>query len=266
MAQQLAIIVLVDIANALHSRTLDGNVYLFDNMKFQGSEGEGTGNLVTAVRGSYWSDGSQAGEQVLNWLTASLGSIPPTVPRNYLADRAWHSDQQALSELAALASNAAGPAAEVTAGLGRVQRFIGRRSRTARRGSHLASHKILDVTGHVVADDTTQAHNFPAPVITDITGQAVDEKIIYPAEYGSPDMVSDGWYWSATVDTSRPGTYGYTIGIQLHELAQRDGEYLWEPVNLSCETSIKVTTEPMRNAFTKRGVGLLPIPAPAQSL
>ncbi|MEU7584079.1 DoxX family protein, partial [Streptomyces sp. NPDC041068] len=31
-------------------------------------------------------------------------------------------------------------------------------------------------------------------VITDIYGEAVDAKIMYPAEYGSPDMVTDGWY------------------------------------------------------------------------
>lgn len=259
MAQQLAIIVLVDIANALKSRSLDGHVYLFDNMKFQGSTGEGTADLVTAVRGSYWSDGSQGTEQVLNWLPASLGSIPPTVPRSYHADRARRSDQQALADLAALASRAPGDG-DVAAQLGQIQRSVGRRVRASQGSRSLASRKILDVTGHVVTGGTNAAVNYPAPVINDVTGQAVDEKIIYPAEYGSPDMVSDGWYWSATIDTSRPGTYAYTLHIQLHELAQRNGESVWEPVDFTCESHLEITTEPKRNAFTGQGLGVLPIP------
>lgn len=250
MAQQLAIIVLVDIASALQARSLDGNVHLFDNMRFQGSEGEGTGDLVTAVRGSYWSDGSQGTEQVLNWLPAALGAIPPTVPRSYQADRARRSDQRALSELR-----------EAGAGdLDRIRRQVGTKAAAPRRGRALAEHKILDVTGQVAAAGDTGAHNHPTPVITGIVGEAVEEKIIYPAEYGSPDMVSDGWYWSATVDTSRPGTYAYTMNIQLHELVERNGEPAWEPVDLSCESRLKVTTDPKRNAFTKAGLGLLPIP------
>jgi hypothetical protein len=262
MGQQLALIVLVDIANALDARSLDGNVYWFDNMKFLGSEGVGTGNLTTAVRGGYWSDGSQGTEQVLNWLPSSLGSIPPSVPRNYHAERARETDAQALAALSALVNGAQSAAADVQSELGRIHRSVGTRIRTPHhRGGSVAHHKILDVTGHVVTDESKDTHSYPDPIITDITGQAVDEKIIYPAEYGSPDMVSDGWYWSATIDTSRPGTYAYTMHIQLHELAQRRGEDVWEPVDLTCEAKLNITTDPMRNAFTKGPLGYLPIPA-----
>lgn len=260
MAQQLAIIVLVDIANALADRSLDGNIYLFDNMKFLGSEGEGTADLVTAVRGSRWSDGSQASEQVLNWLPSSLGSIPPSVPRNYHAHRTQESDRQALADLAALDRDAS-RSADYGERIDQIRRSLGKRSHARHpQGGTTEHHKILDVTGHVVGDEDAGTHSYPAPIINDITGQAVDEKIIYPAEYGSPDMVSDGWYWSATVDTSRPGTYSYTMHIQLHELAERNGTHVWEPVDLTWESSIKVTSDPMRNAFTRQGVGVLPIP------
>lgn len=260
MAQQLAIIVMVDIANALRDRSLTGNVYLFDNMKFLGSTGEGTGSLVTAIRGTYWSDGSQATEQVLNWLPASLGSIPPTVPRSYHAIRTAESDQQALRELAALTGG--GPDASTTAGadLGRIQQSVGHRASGTRASRINTRNKILDVTGNVVAGDPADVHAYPDPIITDVTGQAVDEKIIYPAEYGSPDMVSDGWYWSATIDTARPGSYDYTMHIQLHELAERDGEHVWEPVDLTCASKVDITADPKRNAFTGAGRGLLPIP------
>ncbi len=259
MAQQHAIIVLVDVAAAIQSRTLDGNVYLFDNMKFLGSTGEGTGDLVTVVPGAYWSDGSQATEQVLNWLPYNLGSIPPTVPRSYVADRARATDRQALEQLSSVAEGFADPGVDTAADLNRLQRRVGAQARRKRGGRSVTTSKVLDVTGNVV-NDKSQAYNYPNPVITGITGQAVDEKIMYPAQYGSPDMVSDGWYWAASVDSARPGTYSYTMHVQLHELVTRNDELVWESVDLTCGSALKITTEPKRNAFTGAGLGTLPMP------
>ncbi|MEU6387823.1 hypothetical protein [Streptomyces sp. NPDC046939] len=265
MAQQLAIIVLVDIGNALETNTLQGNTYLFDNMKLHGSEGQGTGDLVTAIHGAYWRDGSQATEQVLNWLPYSLGSIPPTVPRGYEANRARQSDAQALEELDALTAKPGVAGADPAADLQKIRQAVGTRVKTTRRTrGRLSNQKVLDVTGEVVTDATAGAYSYPGPVITDIYGQAVDEKIMYPAEYGSPDLVTDGWYWSATVDSSRPGTYSYSMRIQLHRLVQRGSESLWEPVNMVCESKLKVTTQPKVNGFTGAGLGLLPIPPSAR--
>ncbi|MFC8449538.1 hypothetical protein [Kitasatospora sp. NPDC057223] len=266
MTQQLAIIVLVDVGNALATRTLDGNVYLFDNMKLHGSEGQGTGDLVTVMNGSYWNDGSQGTELVLNWLPYSLGSIPPTVPRGYQTLRARQSDQQALTDLAELGArpsgSAAGGSADAAAELQRIRGSVGAPVGNSQRVGGPAARKVLDVTGQVVADADAAVHSYPAPIITDILGEAVDQKIMYPAEYGSPDLVTDGWYWSATVDSSRPGTYTYTMNIQLHDLVRHDGAWVWEPVDLSCRSRIRVTSDPKRNGFTKAGLGLLPL-APA---
>jgi hypothetical protein len=249
MSQQLAIIVLVDVAAALEGRSLQGHTYLFDNMRLQGSEGEGTGDLLTAINGAHWSDGSQADEKVLNWLAYSMGSIPPTVPRNYHADRTRASDQQALDALAELARLGGAPNPNVAVELTRIQRMLGTRTRvkSARRAGHVeAAHKVMDIAGEVVFRDSGEpipALNNPTPLITDITGEAVDAKIIYPARYGSPDLVTDGWYWSASVDTSRPGTYTYTMEIHLHELVWSDG-WVWEPVRLSFDSRIRVTNQP----------------------
>lgn len=267
MSQQLAIIVMVDVAAALESRTLEGNTYLFDNMKLQGSTGEGTGELVSAINGTYWNDGSQANEQVLNWLLYSLGSIPPTVPRGYLADRARESDQKALAALDDLASRAQSDGTDVAAELSAIQRKVGTRTRveSANRPGSRGGHKVVDLTGKVVTHDPGEppsAAVHPAPVLTDVIGEAVDNKIIYPAAYGSPDLVTDGWYWSASVDTSRPGTYSYTMEIELHELKEQDGEWIWLPVRMTYDAKLRIATDPKRNGFTKGGLGLLPIAPP----
>ncbi|MEV4095848.1 hypothetical protein [Streptosporangium saharense] len=259
MAQQHGIIVLFDVENALRTRSLDGNTYWFDNMKFLGSKGVGTEHLETIVPGTYFLDGSQATEQVLNWLPAALGSIPPTVPRNYLAEQERAEERRTLEELAAL--NAEGGVSE--AEVKRLQEQVGTYAEDP-GGRGFTAAKVLDVTGKTTSSSV--AYNYPAPVITDITGEAVTEKIIYPAQYGSPDMVYDGWYWAATVDTSRPGVYPYTLHVQLHELVERNGELVWESVDLTCSSSLKIITDPKRNGFTGAGLGVLPlppVPAPA---
>lgn len=263
MGQQLAIIVLVDVPSALKAKTLKGNTYLFDNMKLQGSENEGTGDLVTAVNGTSWRDGSIADEQILNWLPYSLGSIPPTVPRSYHTDRARDSDQEALEAISDLVSRAGTSGTDVTSELNSIHKKVGvrtRRKSIRRNGSHHTGHKLLDVTGEVIESPAkARGLNFPAPVITDVIGEAVDKKIIYPAIYGSPDLVSDGWYWSASVDTSTPGTFGYTMVFHLHRLISDGEDWIWEPVSMSFDSSIKITSAQKYNGFTRAGVGLLPI-------
>ena len=104
MAQQLAIIVLVDVGRALQNGTLTDNVYLIDNMKPYGSRNEGSGALVTAVNGTFWSDGSQG-----------IGSTSPALPRGYHSARSRHSDREALAALSesATAADAASSGAEL---------------------------------------------------------------------------------------------------------------------------------------------------------
>jgi hypothetical protein len=254
MAQQHGIIVLFDVENALRTRSLEGNTYWFDNMKLFGSEGVGTERLETIVPGTHYLDGSQATEQVLNWLPAALGSIPPTVPRNYLAEQGRADDRRTLEELAGL--DAAGGVNETD--VRRLQGRVGRRARKQASGRGLTDSKLLDVTGRTTT--SSDAYNYPAPVITDITGPAVTEKIMYPAQYGSPDMIYDGWYWAATVATGRPGVYRYTMHVQLHELVERNDELVWESVDMTCESSLKIINDPKRNGFTGAGLGVLPLP------
>ncbi len=270
MSQQLGIIVAIDVAAAVKEKTLDGNVYMFDNMKLQGSEGLGTGSLVSALNGTHWLDGSQANELVLNWAVGGLGSIPPTVPKTFLADKSRNSDLQALEELENLTKRIETSQASVQTisdELKKISRKKGvkakvqSRRRNLKRELGVAGQKVMDITGEIITDpsDKTSQVNQVSPIITNITGEAVDKKVMYVAEYGSPELVTDGWYWCGSVDSSKPGTYAYTMHIELHEQKYVDGEWTLVPIDLTCEAYIKVSDNPKVNGFTGAGIGMLPI-------
>jgi hypothetical protein len=275
MSQQLGIIVMVDVEAALKANTLEGNTYLFDNMKLQGSEGLGTDKLISAINGSSYIDGSQANEQVLNWLPYGVGSLPPTLPKSFLADKSKNSDLKALEDIKALADKITSTDTDeftnvddVIEELKRISKSTGVKTQVQDKYSDTtrdlgtSGQKIMDVTGELVSasENKIPEINSLNPLITGISGEAVDKNIIYPAAYGSPDMVTDGWYWAASVDTSRPGTYAYTMDIQLYKLIWSDGAWTWIPVHMNCEAYIKISNDPKKNGFTNAGVGYLPIP------
>jgi hypothetical protein len=269
MAQQLAVIVLVDVAAAASAETLAGHTYMIDNMRLSGSTGTGTGNLVTAVRGTHWIDGSQADEQVMNWIVCGLGSIPPTVPRNYHVHRARFTERKALAALRDLAGRPPEAAADVTAELYRIHSSLGPHRHPGSTGHgrrrHVTAQARLDITGNTIAghgDTTSAVHSHPPLRITDITGEAVDKEVMFPAQYGSPDLVDDGWYWSATVDTSRSGLYGYTMEIELYRLVRDERGDEWEPLHLTYESHITIDSCLKRNGFTGAGISVLDIPVP----
>ena len=276
MSQQLGIIIMVDVEAAINADTLKGNTYMFDNMKMQGSEGQGTDALISAINGSHWFDGSQANEQVLNWLPYGVGSLPPTIPKSFLTDKAKNSDLKALADIHELVSRIEGVdkgkfnnVNDVLAELKKISGEKGiktnvksKRKNTRRKSNeHSAEQKIMDVTGNLVTaeDGKIPDINSLNPIITDITGEVVDKNIIYPAAYGSPDMVTDGWYWAASVDTSRPGIYSYTMDIQLFKLAREEGNWAWVPVTMQIDAYLKISNDPKINGFTNAGMGMLPI-------
>ncbi len=273
MSQQLGIILLIDVAAAVAANTLEGNTYLYDNMRLQGSEGLGTDKLISAINGASYFDGSQANEQVLNWLPYGVGSLPPTLPKSFLSDKSKNSDLKVLEDVKALTdrlTSAEGSTkiADVIKVLETISQNVGIKTQLQTKDGHAkheigsSGQKIMDVTGELVSevDGKIPEINSLNPIITNITGEAVDKKIIYPAAYGSPDMVTDGWYWAASVDTSRPGTYAYTMHIQLYKLAHEGEAWTWVPVDFTCDAYIKVSNDPKRNGFTGAGEGYLPIP------
>lgn len=280
MAQQLGIIVVIDVASAIKFKSLDGNVYMFDNMKLQGSEGLGTGSLVSALHGTHWMDGSQANELVLNWASGALGSVPPTLPKTFCSDLSKNADLQALNDIQELTSNLETERDRfsdvesvldelrkisenigVTAKLQSQVKNVKNQVRSVMRELGMVSKKVIDVRGELITDPSAKSQGVSqiSPLITNISGEAVDKKVMYVAQYGSPDLITDGWYWSASVDSSKPGTYAYTMDIQLHKQSFVDGEWILTPIDLACEAYIKVDNNAKVNGFTGGGIHILPI-------
>jgi hypothetical protein len=97
------------------------------------------------------------------------------------------------------------------------------------------------------------------PILSDITGEAVEAGILYPAQYGTPIPINDGWYWSATASTHNPGVYAYTMHFRLYRLCWSDGEPIWEPRDMTYDAKLRVSRAGMVNGFTGGAVGYLPI-------
>jgi len=267
MAQQLGIIVIVDVEAALRAGTLEGCTYFFDNAGPFGTSGMGTDKLVSAINGTHWQDGSQASEHVLNFLATGVTSLPITLPRDYQLHRTRLQEIATLAATRAVAGNAAksNAASDIRTTLARIR--LPQLSSIKLPSGHQVEHVLLNHFGEPVSEgatpDTSHVAQLP-PVITGISGEAVEKGIIYPAQYGSPDLVNGGWYWSATVATASPKVWSYTLHILLYRFVQdpANREPRWEPVPLTCEGRLSISSKPMRNGFTGGGTGFLPIGMP----
>ncbi|KAF0814288.1 hypothetical protein IGB42_01189 [Andreprevotia sp. IGB-42] len=261
MSQQLAILIMIDTAAAIKAGNLADHIYLIDNAKWVGSTGEATANLVTAVDGTRVR--SQMDAQVLNWLPYGIGDLPHSLPQSFFLSPAAKKTinatlvHPASDPQAPAGSAAADEAATATASVATARVAADEPSPHARGAQHIPrlEAKRMDITGALLgkskAKGNTALYTYPMPLVTNITGEAVDKYVIFPAQYGSPDLFSKGLYWSATVDTNKVGTYAYTLHITLFNPYEKDGEVAWEPVALTFDSYINVTNEATRNGFLK---------------
>jgi len=264
MAQQLGIVIIIDVEAALRAGSLEGCTYCFDNAGPFGTTGMGTDKLVSAIRGTYWQDGSQASEHVLNFVATGVSSLPITLPRDYQHHRARLLELATLSAARAVAGGAARSkaVADIRTALAHIK--VPQLSTIKLPSGHQIEHALLNHFGEPVSadatPDTSRVAQLP-PVITGVTGEAVEKGIIFPAQYGSPDLVNGGWYWSATVATATPKVWSYTLHLLLHRFINDPAspEPRWEPVPLTMEGKLNITSKPMRNGFTGGGTGFLPI-------
>ncbi|MCP1758821.1 MULTISPECIES: hypothetical protein [Bradyrhizobium] len=253
---QISIVTVIDIETALAEGCLDGNAYVIDNT---GPFAQSPHARVTNVPGVYDADGSQAMEAVLNWITVGVAQLPPTLPRSY----------PHRFNIANTARRLLSPSVRTQEHISKIQENISKmltdppkplqvRDRGAVR---TYDAPVLNAAGKVLKpDDTITAASVP-PVVVRIRGAAVENGVLYPALYGSPDPLTDGWYWSATVDTAKVGRHDYTMEVALYRPVQENSKMLWEPRLFTLSCSIQVSNVPSVNGFTSGFVpGLLPIP------
>lgn len=216
MSRQITILVMIDMEAAFAEGTLDGNVYMMDSEQAGGSTGEGTGFLTTVVGNGVLADGSQSEGIVLNWCVDCIATLPATLPRFYAEHVRRKKRSEAIAELI---------------------------------NDKVCTDSIKKLRS---AEDTEEMFS---PYLFDITGEAVDKGIIFPAQYGTPVPVHGGWYWSASADTSRPGVYRYVMHLELY---RRNGGKT-ETMRLAHEAAVMITNAPQRNGFTGAGLGFLPV-------
>lgn len=282
MSQQFGIMIMIDVKAALETRNLSDHAYLIDNMKDYGSQNEGTNALISKVNGTYWADDTQAGEEVMNWLAIDINDMPRTVQKpsyytyfktkaietflkkhllntrksnpknkgdnsNYEIEMTSDGFETMFDKLKDIANVAQG----------------GLKTNTGSNKNIETVWPLVSVTGEIEGQNVNNFKdddyiNLP-PIVTNITGEAVDLGIIYPAQYGSPNFITEGWYWCATVNTAKAGKYRYTAHITLFDLVTKDDKISWKPVQMTLDSHILISRDPMRNGFTGAGDSYLPI-------
>lgn len=242
---QNSIVVLVDVEAALAESSLEGNAFLIDNTRALGSRDEGQATLDSSVVGLHNPDGSPAAEAVLNWIGYGISALPPTLPRSYNL-RAHHGGQdRALVEKLAGATAPADVAKLLAAHHDEHGPFGARRSTMP----YLAVDP-RSASGEFVSPDAVEYAAHVNPEIVGIRGDAVDNAVIFPALYGSPDFYTEGWYWSASVDTQKVGVHDYTLDIRLLRPTRENGAVTWTPEVHALSARIEVRAWTVVNGFT----------------
>ncbi len=274
MSQQFGIMIMIDVKAALKTKSLSDHLYLIDNMRNFGSKNEGTNALVSKVNGTYWLDGSQAGENIMNWLAIDINDLPITVQK--AAHYKNKSTEQLLKNLAYSANeNVFNNAKESTTKKEEVSLLVKAQVEEIEhktKGLHVnyesyikrkSERPLINTKGQLIEkleDNIDNVVNLP-PIVTNITGEAVELGIIFPAQYGSPNFSTEGWYWCATVNTATEGQYSYTVHVTLFDLvlAEDNKSAYWEPIEMTFDSSILISREEMKNGFTGGADSYLPI-------
>ena len=250
---QISIIVVIDIETALKENTLEGNAYLIDNTQAFAPPFFPRHERVTYARGTHTANGAQASEVVLNWIYVGVAGLPTTLPRDFSRRFSQGANKNHL--LAAIKS-ARNP--------GAIAKLLAEDEhnaptsnliRSPQGGVEKVERAIVNVLGEVLQrPDEETAANIP-PLVTEIRGPAVEQGVIYPALYGSPDIGLEGWYWSAAVDTAQVGSHAYVMDVVLYSAVKDNGVTVWEPHNFVLTASVDVESILKTNGFTK---GLYP--------
>lgn len=240
---QISIVLIVDVEAVLEEGSIEGNAHLVDNTQAFSRVESAEDELVTNIAGVGDTRGNQVGEAVLNWVPMGVASLPTTIlPRNYT---------QLLQDISKPGN---GRTAKVPPLFLQQQDGVKVPLETS----------IFNATGKRLRDFDAAISAYIPLAVTAIHGPAVDDKVMFPALYGSPDLEGQGWYWSASIDTGKVGKHVYYMDVLIHRL--EEGGVL-VPETHTVESSINVTRTLGVNGFNE-GISppLLPFPYPGVPL
>ncbi|MFO1539386.1 MAG: hypothetical protein ACKOTZ_02920 [Chloroflexota bacterium] len=215
--------------------------------------------LTFPCTGVHYADGSMAGDVTLNWLIDGITAlaqprrhpIPLDAEQLRFAEQVWRriADLTSLEEVE--------------------QALAGMRTES---GTAFADVRLpdlpgvpRDIDGRPASAIQALAGGFIRPVLADITGPAVDDGVIFPAQYGSPDPLTEGWYWSATVDTRHVGTHEVRLSLDIYRPTVRGNLLDFIPERYVLPTWLDVRAVPAVNGFTGGPLGYLPLPWPGEA-
>lgn len=256
MNQQITILVVVDVEAALTQDSLENNLYLIDNLKNDGSKGIGSNNLTTIINGTHWLDKSQASEVIINWQPISIASLPSTLGNSYHKHHSSIQLTNCIGEIDKLVSHEKIKKSAIRDKIDSIPQvyYI-----EGKGGNLIATNiKVLDIIGNPLKEKK-DVPSYNPPQINNITGEAVSREVIFPAQYGSPISMKDGFYWSASVDTSKEGIHSYSMQITLYDTIIKQGKFILVPKFFEFNANLQISTHPMVNGFTKGALSYLPI-------
>lgn len=260
---QISIVVVVDVVATLKEKSIVNNAYLIDNTQDFSCKNVSNESMATQVPGVCNPNGSQAAEAVLNWITMSIAALPTTLPRNYAyRNFAKESDAQPVHAMKSTRTE------------NKVRKSSGKHDapldtpptvffEQTDGSTQTMDIPLLDMMGKAVRDFDIEAAAYIPLQVNAIYGPAVKDGVMFPALYGSPDLKSQGWYWSASVDTSKEGQHTYYMDVVLHRpiADESKNSVVLAPEIFTITGQINVTQSMGVNGFTAHiGPALLPLP------
>lgn len=265
MGQQLGIVAVIDIAAAVEANSLQNHIWLVDNGGWEGSTGEGAGTLASAIDVT---DAAQAGPPTLNWLPIGVGTLPITVPQTFFL---YEDDRATLTHAPLPAKHPQRFPVRIRNVLGdEVNIKHAERSPTGAEAATALSGKNIHDPGRarflrgavsrVAQADDQDVIYYPDPAIYRIGGEAVEQGVIFPAQYGSPELFSDGLYWSATVNPNIQGAFRYTMWITLfYSRRDKHGVVTDHSVTLPHDAWLAISKGGVRSGFLDDTLAIIPV-------
>lgn len=246
---QISIVVVIDTETALNEGTLENNAFMVHNTDNLINADDSATGFTQRVVGTHHLDGLQATESVLNWLVIGVAGLPTTLPKVYY--HRFSPAQRAVRLAEKLRSFRSATTVSKLFGEDDTIRVLPEMQRRGPDGKlHRVEGAVLDSRGEPITKFDRYAAGFLQPQIIDVYGPAVDAGVIFPALYGSPDMYTMGWYWSAAVDTAKVGRHQYTMDVVLHDPVTEGERTIWVPHTFALPGWIDVTSDLLVNGFT----------------